>query len=308
MLVGKVREIWRYPVKSMAGEKLGSCSVGPAGLPGDRGWALRDRAAGEIRGAKYLPALMQCAARYREPPVDGRVPHVDITLPDGTRTASDAPDVDARLSALLGREVTLCPLRPAADRAHYRRGHPLAPVIGRLSRVRALRPHLSRIIRLAGLGGIAREMMSRQPNEPFPDLSGIPPEVFEFASPPGTYFDAYPLHLLTTASLAAMARLNPAAAWDVRRFRPNFFIETNGGIEGLAEADWGGREIRVGGLTVRCEGPTVRCGMPTHAQEGLPKDPSVLRTIVREAEQNLGAYASPANSSHVAVGDAVELL
>jgi uncharacterized protein len=308
MLVGTVREIWRYPVKSMAGEKLGSCALGPAGIPGDRGWALRDRAAGEIRGAKYLPALMQCSAAYREPPVDERVPHVDITLPDGSRTASDAPDVDARLSALLGREVSLHPLRPADDRAHYRRGHPLAPVIGRLSRVRALQPHLGRLIRLAGLGGIAREMMSREPGEPFPDFSGIPPEVFEFTSPPGTYFDAYPLHLLTTASLAAMARLNPAAAWDVRRFRPNLLIETSSGVDGLVEAGWSAREIRVGGLLVRCEGPTVRCGMPTHAQDGLPKDPSILRTIVREAEQNLGAYATAVNSGSVAVGDAVELL
>ncbi|HEU0300418.1 MAG TPA: MOSC N-terminal beta barrel domain-containing protein [Longimicrobium sp.] len=308
MLVGTVREIWRYPVKSMAGERLDACDVTPGGLPGDRGWALRDREAGEIRGAKYLPALMQCSAAYREPPADGRTPHVDITLPDGTRTASDAPDVDARLSALLGREVALCPLRPAADRAHYRRGHPMAPVIGRLSRVPALRPYLGRLVRMAGLGGIAREMMSRQPDEPFPDLSGIPPEVFEFTSPPGTYFDAYPLHLLTTASLAAMARLNPAAAWDVRRFRPNFLVETNGGVQGLAEAEWGGREIRVGGLKVRCAGPTVRCGMTTHAQDGLPKDPTVLRTIVREADQNLGAYASAVNSTRVAVGDAVELL
>jgi uncharacterized protein len=132
--------------------------------------------------------------------------------------------------------------------------------------------------------------------------------VFEFTSPPGTYFDAYPLHLLTTASLAAMARLNPAAAWDVRRFRPNFFIATNGGIEGLAEAAWGSREIRVGALMVQCAGPAVRCGMTTHAQDGLPKDPTVLRTIVREANQNLGAYASPVNAGTVAVGDAVELL
>ena len=49
-------------------------------------------------------------------------------------------------------------------------------------------------------------------------------------------------------------------------------------------------------------------GMTTRAQAGLPKDPTVLRTVVRDAGQNLGVYASVVNTSRVAVGDAVELL
>jgi hypothetical protein len=48
--------------------------------------------------------------------------------------------------------------------------------------------------------------------------------------------------------------------------------------------------------------------MTTYAQAELPKDPTVLRTIVRAAGQNLGVYASPMNSSRIAVGDIVELL
>ena len=37
-----VAEIWRYPVKSMAGERLESCEVAETGLDGDRRWALVD--------------------------------------------------------------------------------------------------------------------------------------------------------------------------------------------------------------------------------------------------------------------------
>ncbi len=37
-----VAEVWRYPVKSMAGERLDSCQVAPTGLEGDRRWALVD--------------------------------------------------------------------------------------------------------------------------------------------------------------------------------------------------------------------------------------------------------------------------
>jgi uncharacterized protein YcbX len=54
--------------------------------------------------------------------------------------------------------------------------------------------------------------------------------------------------------------------------------------------------------------PCVRCGMTTNAQTGLPKDNSVLRTIVKEAQQNLGVYASVANNGKVCEGDQVELL
>ena len=292
MIAGRIRELWRFPVKSMAGERMESCTVGAGGIPGDRGWALRDEAAGEIRGAKKWPVLMQCAARYRGEPADGQVPQVDITLPDGSSVASDDPAVSARLSELIGSPVTLWPLRPASDKAHYKRV-PLAPrAILWASRFRVFRPLIPSYIKMSGIERPLRELMGREPGEPLPDFTVLPPELFEYTSPPGTYFDAYPVHLLTTASLAAMARLNPGAAWDVRRFRPNFLVETEPGVDGLAEARWSGRTLRVGEVELKWEIPAVRCGMTTHAQDGLPKDPSVLRTIVREAEQNLGAYLS----------------
>lgn len=284
--LGTIREIWRYPFKSMQGERLERCEVGPLGLPGDRGWALRDEAAGEIRGAKKMPALLLCTARYREEPRGERVPPVDITLPDGTVVGSDAPGAADRLSELLGRRVTLWPLVPASNRDHYRRGQPDNPDM------------------MAEL----RQIFARTEDEPLPDLALFPPELFEFTSPVGTYFDALPIHLLTTASLATMAERNPGAAWDVRRFRPNFVIETTAGTAGLAEEAWCGKTIRLGEIELRCEIPTPRCGMTTQPQERLAKDPSVLRTIVASAGQNLGAYANVTRAGRVAVGDSVTLV
>ena len=98
-----------------------------------------------------------------------------------------------------------------------------------------------------------------------------------------------------------------AAPGHRRRFRPNFLIETERDIRGLIEAEWSGRTVRVGGVELKCELPTVRCGMTMQAQAGLEKDPSVLRTIVRDADQNLGIYASVASAGGVKVGDTVEL-
>ena len=308
MIVGKVGEIWRYPVKSMAGERLGSCAVEWKGIPGDRAWALRDEKAGEIRGAKYMPQLLQCSSRYRSEPQPRETSHVDITLADGTLTGSDDASINSRLSELLGRAVSLCPLQPATNKAHYRRAQPGVAMLSKLTRFQFVRKNLGTIIRLARMDAPTRQMFSREPGEPLPDFSKFPSELFEFTSPPGTYFDAYPIHLLTTSSLAAMTRFNSSAAWDVRRFRPNFLIETENDLEGLVESNWAGRRLRLGELVLKCEIPTARCGMTMQAQNGLPKDATVLRSIVRDAHQNLGLYASPINSGRVVAGDVVELL
>lgn len=238
MRIGTVKQIWRYAVKSMAGEQLESCRVGKLGIPADRGWAIRDEATGRITTGSRLPLLMECEAFYREPPSNGAIPPVVMRFPNGVEVASDESDANARLSALLDRSVSLWALQPAVA------------------------PHI-------------------------------------------THFDAYPIHLLTTASLAAMKRLNTAALWDVRRFRPNFFIETDEAVAGLVEFDWSA--VRLGGVELKCEMRTERCAMATNAQKGIPKDPSVLRSIVEAADQDLGVYASVVKTGEVRVGDLVEV-
>jgi hypothetical protein len=187
---------------------------------------------------------------------------------------------------LLGRHVTLWPIQPASEREHYRRIQP-EPA------------HFEEAV---------RQLFSREPDEPLPDLSGFAPELFEFVSPLGTYFDAYPIHLLTTASLAALSQMNPRAVFEVRRFRPNFLIEPARGAGGFVELGWCGKRLRAGQMTVSCAIPTPRCGMTTHPQPGLAKDPSVLRTIVRQAGQNIGIYAEVVSPGRVCVGDEVESL
>ncbi|HEV7397442.1 MAG TPA: MOSC N-terminal beta barrel domain-containing protein [Pyrinomonadaceae bacterium] len=304
MIIGTVKQIWRYPVKSLAGETLDSCEVVTGGIPGDRGWAFRDEKTREITNGKYIPLLMQTSARYREEPDNNKVPHVVMKFADGSTIASDEPNLNTRVSKQLGREVTLWLLQPASNKAHYRR----ASLVSRLVGFKLIQNQLPRILRMKNVQTQVREMFSREAGEPIPDLTTLPVELLEFTSPPGTYFDAFPIHVMTTASLRAMSEFNGRAAWDVRRFRPNFLIETNDEVAGLPEAGWSGRTLRLGSVDLKCELPTVRCGMTMQAQAGLPKDPSVLRSIVKHAEQNLGAYASVSAPGSIRLGDAVELL
>ncbi|MGH9971484.1 MAG: MOSC domain-containing protein [Pyrinomonadaceae bacterium] len=308
MRIGVVQQIWRHPVKSMAGERLEACTVRPLGIQGDRGWALRDERNREITNGKRIPLIMQCAAQYRSEPADGLIPTVDITFPDGTTTSSEDRHVNSRLSEVLGKEVTLWPLQPATNKTHYRRADPSARIAGLVSRLPGFRSLLPKMASFGSMNIALREVFSREPDEPIPDISTLPAEVLEFTSPLGTYFDAFPINVLTTASLETMASLNPTAVWDVRRFRPNFLIKTNDEIRGLAEAGWAGRTLRVGEVQFNCEIPTARCGMTTHGHSGLPKDPSVLRSIVKDADQNLGVYASVVQGGGISIGDEVELI
>ena len=58
MIVGRISELWRHPVKSMEGERVLRTSLGANGMLGDRVWAVRDEVRGGIRGAKKIPSLM----------------------------------------------------------------------------------------------------------------------------------------------------------------------------------------------------------------------------------------------------------
>ncbi|HEY5883737.1 MAG TPA: MOSC N-terminal beta barrel domain-containing protein [Pyrinomonadaceae bacterium] len=307
MIVGTIKEIWRYPVKSMAGERLENCSVTSIGIPGDRGWALRDETTKEITNGKRIPLLMKCGARYVDEPSNGGIPNVRITFPDGTEIGSDDPRINSRLSDVFQKSVTLWPRQPATNKEHFRRRSASARLMAPLLRTSGFRSMLPKLTKLPGLNSQLRGLFSRESNEPVPDISLLPAEVLEFTSPLGTYFDAYSVNVLTTASLKKMGTFNPEAIWDVRRFRPNFLIETADGMEDLLESTWGGKILRLGTVELKGEIPCARCGMTTHAQDGLPKDPSVLRSIVKDADQNLGLYASVTKSGRVSVGDSVEV-
>jgi uncharacterized protein YcbX len=269
--IGTVLELWRYPVKSMAGERVTSAELRDNGFAGDRLWALRDEARGEITSAKKLPAILLCSARLAGE-------QAVITLPDGAEVRSDDPDVHARLSAALGREVTLCALRPASDADHYRAAK-MSPAE-------------------------RREIFGVADDEPLPDFSMLPvgvlAELARFATPRGTYFDAFPVHVVTTASLAALRAKAPEADVDARRFRPNVVVET-GGAE-LLEHGWTGATLSLGDARLSVAAPTVRCSMPMRPQPGLGASPPVLRALTAHTDRCLGAYATVERGASVSVG------
>ena len=108
-----VASLWRYPVKSMAGEELDSVNVTARGLRGDRAYALVDTARRKVATARKFVDLLKCRARFITPPgTDDRAPAVQITLPDGSVVDSGQPDRDAKLKAAFGPQLSLVSTAP----------------------------------------------------------------------------------------------------------------------------------------------------------------------------------------------------
>ncbi|HQR04843.1 MAG: MOSC domain-containing protein [Proteobacteria bacterium] len=294
MRIGTVLELWRHPVKSMGGESMAAAEIGLTGLAGDRHWAVLDGESGEIRGAKRWPELLRCRARYAgDGPVttadyDSRVQAVILSGPDGQELRSDAPDRDAVLTSWLGRAVTLSPRHDARDLAHYRLAQPRTAE------------------------SIAAEM-ALQDGEEFPDYSDLDAATMgalaDSATPPGSYVDAFPLHLISRNALAWFAGRSGLDT-DPRRFRANLVVDVEGAGNVPAEDEWSGYRLAIGEAVLRIDSRTVRCAMPGRPQPhfGLADQPSMTGALVRQANRRLGVNVLVERPGYIRVGDPIHRL
>jgi len=127
-IVGTIKSIRRYAVKSMGPEELDESLVNAGGLVGDRAYAVIDTKTGKVGSAKMPKkwgALLALSSAYAEPPEDGAaLPAVQVNFPSGDSINSAGGDLDARLSETLGRPVALSTARP--DEVSLERMDPLA--------------------------------------------------------------------------------------------------------------------------------------------------------------------------------------
>jgi len=102
-VVGIVSDLWRFPVKSLAGERTRRAFVGPFGILGDRRHAVLDET-GERLTARRAHKMLGFAAHCREPDIGD---DVEIRTPSGFVLPWDDPDVARELGTAIGRPVTL---------------------------------------------------------------------------------------------------------------------------------------------------------------------------------------------------------
>lgn len=91
-----IRQLWRYPVKSLRGEQLQQVSVTSA-ITADREFGVFDAVSGKLLSAKSVPGLLHLRARHRAGETE--------ILHDHSWLAATAPEAVAALSAAAGRPV-----------------------------------------------------------------------------------------------------------------------------------------------------------------------------------------------------------
>jgi hypothetical protein len=211
---------------------------------------------------------------------------VEISLPDGAVVRSGDSNVHALVSQAIGVEVQLEYLRPATDLDHYRRGAPTSD------------DFMEEL----------RNVFGRDIDEPLPDFSVFPPEVIEFESPPGTYYDCWPLMIMSTSAVRSMQEALPDSVIDVRRFRPSLMIDT-GDQTGHPEFAWAGKTARIGDCEIEFQSACPRCVMVTReVGDDLPADRAILRHIVRDLNQNVGVYAKVTKPGTIKTTDQLTFL
>lgn len=111
--IGQVEAIFRYPVKSMAGERLEHANLGWYGLDGDRRLAFRrvdDRSGMPWLTAGQLPDLLLFAPQRREDGAQGDLP-THIRTPDGAEFPVFGDELAAEVGRRYGAPVRMMHLR-----------------------------------------------------------------------------------------------------------------------------------------------------------------------------------------------------
>ncbi|HEU5388561.1 MAG TPA: MOSC N-terminal beta barrel domain-containing protein [Streptosporangiaceae bacterium] len=274
-VVGAIAELWRYPVKSMLGSTVSEVMVTDRGVLGDRAWALRDHRTGRIVSAKRVPDLLRFRATYEVEPTLESAGLVRIETPDGDTIYAGQDNASARISGILGRQVVLENSPFPDEKTSVDRG----TVFGDVP-VSQMKPDWT--------------------PETMPDY---------FQLKGGTFLEIGAVFLLASGSVEHLRGLQGGTALiDRRRFRPNLYINSGPASGRFIEDDWLGGNLTVGDSVALGQfAPTLWCVGSTLAQEELPRDLSILRTIARGHKGCLGVYGSVVSGGLVRVGDPVVL-
>ena len=182
-----VESIWRYPVKSMAGEKLQSVFVSDKGIIGDRVYAFvneETNRAAVVR--KWAESLLNYHPRFvSEPDPHSKIPALEIVMPSGETLTTADSNIEERISTAFDRQLKLMTTAP---------------------------PGLLIEVPAGTLGGNLIEVTE------FPLAGG---------APAGAFFDYGCMHLIASSTLNHFQKTYPEGRFDERRFRPNLVIHSD---------------------------------------------------------------------------------
>ena len=241
MELGRISAIFRYPVKSMAGELLDVAKLGWHGIEGDRRLAFRrlnDKSGFPWLTASKLPQLLL----YKPFGLDSNTVEplpTHVRTPDGREYELRSDELRQEISSRYGSDVELMNLN-----------------------------------------------------------HGI--------------FDEACISVISLGTVHSVARESGRGVdlCDVRRFRPNVVIETNG-AEPFEEDRWVGRTLMFGeansGTALRVTMKDERCVMVNLDPDTAERDSEVMKTVVRMNENYAGVYGTVISAGELRIGQVVTL-
>jgi uncharacterized protein YcbX len=210
-----VAELWRYPVKSLAGEQLEVAEINANGIAGDRGVLVYNEKKRNLITSRTHPKLLGLKATLGsdgKPLINGHV----WDEPESVNAIISAAGPDARLIAWDGPER----------------------------------------------------------------------------------HDVLPLLVATDGAIKEFG-------YDYRRLRPNIVI---GGVEGLAERAWPGRQMQIGKVVIEFAQLRARCVMTTYDPDTQKQNHDVLRSIVKKFDGTLALDTDVIQGGRISVGDEVKFV
>jgi uncharacterized protein YcbX len=258
----------------MLGEELDAVDLSKDGIVGDRMFAIRDRETGKIASAKHpklWPNLLGCRAAFVESPRGGHeLPPARIELADGVSVLSDAADVDAVLSRFVERDVELA--AAAQDGYTIDQYHPDEENYDP--------------------GGHRDAVVDARLGAAFFNDQGLPSAVAA-----DSFFDLFPLSVVTTSTLDELGEREPESQFDARRFRMNVIVETR--ASGFVENDWAGASSIRAPASTRAprrrgrSGGTIRCA----CSDPAPRPRLQLRRDTKPTQSRPARVSPPAHRS-----------
>jgi hypothetical protein len=269
MIAYSIAELWRYPVKSMGGERVESLELRTSAVVGDRRWAARNIETGKIVSAKRprpYGQLLEWSANTR---ADGRVV---VTPPDGREFTAGSGELDAALSEALGEPVQLVEVEEGREETYGSKWPEIPGTV--LSDVEVDLP-------VAAL----TEKTS------FVDASAVHIIVNQSMTHLASMLDGVKL---------GVERFRPNIVLDAHD-------DSSSGE--FADLAWNDLNVKIGDVELRVGDPTPRCVMTTLAQPGYEQAKSVLQVLAATArkEFDYGAFACFGTNAEVAAAGTIKV-
>jgi uncharacterized protein len=270
--VGSVVGLWRYPLKSGAGEALETARIGADGVIGDRRWAVADED-GVLVSAKHPRRggpLLQIAAHHDE---SGDA--TTLRIPGHEPVLAGSPAADEAISTWLQRRVQLR-REVTAELRLTRRWPDQQELVPEWES--SARPGAEAVTRVAAGGRV----------DSFVDYGAV--------------------HVVTRAELDALSAATGSPV-DPLRFRPNVLVDGVGELAPGMRLQIGGVMLRIDLPTPRCVVPGLS---QRDVSADLSVLTAVARQVRKQVSTLgraacIGVYASIETSGRVRMGDSARL-